>query len=513
MSDEDKYDDDFLESLKEENSIQTGSQDSFGKGILKAYEEHKKIESKINQRPISSYYNNNQANNLNKEDLLSKQKPQSAHPISSNNSKINKSKSSSSKNEKECDKSFEEIITDLKNFIEKYHIQKSDFIDNENVFLSFDDFKSLLQSIHYIIPKEYIRVLFNYNNEGAKDDYIPISKFLKYLYDESEESSNTQSNLSNLSHLSNLQNKDKKRPYSSKKIEKFEKENNIYNIAFINEEFSKFNKDINNIIKTDGNKIFNYNNSSIMSNKVSNNNSFKKRPGTGKSKISINSSKSNIESRPITISHKDSKKDSLKEEEKIASNILKEEKERKTKYNTKEIIKKRNLEKKREEEKIRKQFEKRRNDFRNECFEKCVEMNKICEVLGLNKTYKIIFKDEELYCVFKKNGSNKINEMDIKNFDIEYRRLNKLYKQRDIKERYSTQEPPPKKDMEIIVKERQNEKNEKKKDIKEVLIEAVRLKIKLKNQLDNLKSKVKIDENIVIEQLLKAGIEIPKKKE
>ena len=99
--------------------------------------------------------------------------------------------------------------------------------------------------------------------------------------------------------------------------------------------------------------------------------------------------------------------------------------------------------------------------------------------------------------------------MDIKNFDIEYRRLNKMYQQRDIKERYAPQEIPPKKDMEIIVKERQNEKNEKKKDIKEVLIEAVRLKTKLKNQLDNLKSKVKIDGKVVIEQLLKAGIELP----
>ena len=135
-------------------------------------------------------------------------------------------------------------------------------------------------------------------------------------------------------------------------------------------------------------------------------------------------------------------------------------------------------------------------------------MNKISETLKLKKRYKIISKNDELYCVFKTIGRNKIGEMDIKNFDIEYRRLNKLYKQRDVKERYSVQEQPPKKDMETIVKERQNEKNEKKKDIKEVLIEAVKLKTKLRNQLDNLKSKVKIDEKIVIEQLLKAGIEL-----
>jgi hypothetical protein len=167
------------------------------------------------------------------------------------------------------------------------------------------------------------------------------------------------------------------------------------------------------------------------------------------------------------------------------------------------------LEKKKENEKIRKQIEKRKNEFRNDCFEKCVEMNKISETLKLKKRYKIISKNDELYCVFKTIGRNKIGEMDIKNFDIEYRRLNKMYQQRDIKERYAPQEIPPKKDMEIIVKERQNEKNEKKKDIKEVLIEAVRLKTKLKNQLDNLKSKVKIDGKVVIEQLLKAGIELP----
>ena len=102
--------------------------------------------------------------------------------------------------------------------------------------------------------------------------------------------------------------------------------------------------------------------------------------------------------------------------------------------------------------------------------------------------------------------------MDIKNFEIEYRRLNKLYQQKDIKETYATIEQPPKKDMETLLKERQNEKNEKKKDIKEVLIEAVKLKTKLRNQLDNLKSKVKIEQKVVIEQLLKAGIEFEKKK-
>ena len=210
----------------------------------------------------------------------------------------------------------------------------------------------------------------------------------------------------------------------------------------------------------------------------------------------------------------------INEEEKYIEDYIKkefnlEEKERqkKIKYNSKNIIKKREIEAKKEEEKIRKIFEKRKNDNRNEIFEKCVEMNKICEILRLPKRYKIISKNDELYCCFKRDKNDKkIGEMDIKNFEIEYRRLNKLYLQKDIKEKYSSQESHFKKDLESLVKERQNEKNEKKKDIKEVLIEAVKLKNKLKSQLDNLKSKVKIEEKVVIEQLLKAGIEIEKKK-
>ena len=524
---EEKYDEDFYDLIKDDNSIQSNSQDSFAKGISKAYEEHKKTESKINHRPISSYQvnNNNVVNNLNKEDSIkSKQKPQSAHPItSSNNSVNNKSESISSNNEKESDKNFDEIITDLRNFIKQKNIKKNDFIDNENIFLTYEDFKSLLQSIHYIIPKKYLKVLFNYKNEGTKDNYIYLSKFLKYLYDDINESeiSNSNISISNTSIKSNNNhslNKIKNRPYSSKQINKNNTINNIgknvYEMTYLNEQFSKFNKDIKDIIKLDGNKIYNYSNNN--SSKISKeNNNFRKRPITGIPKSS-NSSKININSKPIILSKKNSLKSinsKLKEEEDyIKQELNKEEEQKKEKYNLKNIIEKRKLEAKKENEKIKRQFEKRRNDYKNEIFEKCVEMNKICETLKIEKRYKIISKHDELYCVFKKNKNDKkIGEMDIKNFEIEYRRLNKLYQQKDIKETYATNEQPPKKDMETLLKERQNEKNEKKKDIKEVLIEAVKLKTKLKNQLDNLKSKVKIEEKVVIEQLLKAGIEIEKK--
>ncbi len=118
MIDEEKYDDDFIESINEDYSVQTSSQDSFGK-LLKAYEEHKKTETEINKRPMSSYQINNNPQNNTK--IFSKQKPQSANLISSFN---NSNKSVSSKQEKECDKKYEEIIKDLSNFIDKNKIKK-----------------------------------------------------------------------------------------------------------------------------------------------------------------------------------------------------------------------------------------------------------------------------------------------------------------------------------------------------------------------------------------------------
>ena len=63
--------------------------------------------------------------------------------------------------------------------------------------------------------------------------------------------------------------------------------------------------------------------------------------------------------------------------------------------------------------------------------------------------------------------------------------------------------------MELILNERKKEKEEKYRQIKEVLIEAVRLKTKLKSQLDDLKSNIKIHEKVVLEHLMRAGMDIP----
>ena len=98
----------------------------------------------------------------------------------------------------------------------------------------------------------------------------------------------------------------------------------------------------------------------------------------------------------------------------------------------------------------------------------------------------------------------------LKELIIDWRRLYKQYHQRENLERYKEVEDASKtKNVELILNERKKEKEEKHRQIKEVLIEAVRLKTKLKNQLDDLKSNIKIDEKVVLEHLKRAGMDIP----
>ena len=84
------------ENVREENSVDIikdetvnlNSQDSFNKDLQKKYEEHKKSETKVPHRPISSYAANRNFNQTNKEIDAVKQiknKPQSAQATKSNN--------------------------------------------------------------------------------------------------------------------------------------------------------------------------------------------------------------------------------------------------------------------------------------------------------------------------------------------------------------------------------------------------------------------------------------------
>ena len=79
-----------------------------------------------------------------------KQKPQSAHIPSGSSSSQTQPK-----------KSFDELIQDLNKFIEKNKITKQAMIEDDNIFYSFHDSRTMLQSIHYNISSSYMTVSFH----------------------------------------------------------------------------------------------------------------------------------------------------------------------------------------------------------------------------------------------------------------------------------------------------------------------------------------------------------------
>ena len=517
------------ENPPEENSVDilkddtgnSNSQDSFNKDLQKIYEEHKKSETKVPHRPISSYTANRNFNQANKEMDSVKQvknKPQSAQATkSNNNSKNSNSKDKQNKNSDKNTKSnndigIEDLLNDLNSFLLSHKIKKSDFIDNPNVFLTFEDFIDVFKQIHYTLPKKYLKVLFNYNNpEGAKENYVLMTNFIKNLTFYKIEGIGSDSDFSKIENSnmvyshSNSKHSFQNNLDNKTLTEGMDKKSNksIYELKYINEQYNQFNKDIIDILKNT--KKTNYQNNNIFGN-------YNKRI-RGKN---LSASKISIESKPkmpnynLFYNEENKSKDRDKE---LISKILDSNKnenliESKKKYDISQILK--NMEKEAEKETnfIRFQFEKRDKQFLKDCVYKCEECNRICSLLGKNRTYSVAF-DEEMKCRIQEDGKEDMF-ITLKELVIEWRRLYKQYHQNEILDKYKEKEDVNKnKNVELILNERKKEKEEKQKEIKEVLIEAVRLKTKLKSQLDDLKSNIKIDEKVVLEHLSRAGMDIP----
>ena len=509
------------EVLKDENS---NSQDSFNKDLQKIYEEHKKSETKVPHRPISSYTANRNFNQQNKEidhAKNKKNKPQSAQATKSNNNSKNSNSKEQNKNNNNNDINIEEVLKDLNNFLLSHKIKKSDFIDNPNVFLTFEDFIDVFKQIHYTLPKKYLRLLFNLNNpEGANENYVLMSNFIKNLtfykiegigndsefskIDNSNLIYNSQSN-SKHSNQNNLDNKTLTEGLDKKSNKSF------YELKYINEQYNQFNKDIIDILKNSKNHYQNINLFNPSYNYNFNLNKKKRLKNLSASKISI-------ESKPKIINYNlyyNEETKSKEREKEIINNILDSNKnenskndETKKKYDISQILK--NMEKEAEKETnyIRYQFDKRDKQFLKDCVYKCEECNKICSILGINRTYSVAF-DEEMKCRIQEEGKDD-TFISLKELVIEWRRLYKQYHQNEVLEKYKEKDDINKnKNVELILNERKKEKEEKHREIKEVLIEAVRLKTKLKSQLDDLKSNIKIDEKVVLEHLSRAGMDIP----
>ena len=506
-----------------DDTVNSNSQDSFNKDLVKKYEEHKKSETKVPHRPISSYTANRNFNQANKEEPVKqvKNKPQSAQATkSNNNSKNSNSKDQNKNNENEennNDIGIEEILKDLNNFLLSHKIKKSDFIDNPNVFLTFEDFIDVFKQIHYILPKKYLKVLFNYNNpEGAKENYVLMTNFIKNLNFYKIEGIGNDSDFSKIEN-SNLASSQIKSKHSNENnidnktlTEGLDRKSNksIYELKYINEQYNQFNKDIIDILKNSKN---NYQSNNLFGQNYYYNN-FSKRVMRQKN---LSASKISIESKPRMSNYYNEENKSKEREREIINNILESNKnenekiaEPKKKYDISQILKNMEIEEEKEKNFIRYQFDKRDKQFLKDCVYKCEECNRICSLLGINRNYSVAF-DEEMKCRIQEEGKDD-SFISLKELVIEWRRLYKQYHQNEILEKYKEKEDVNKnKNVELILNERKKEKEEKHREIKEVLIEAVRLKTKLKSQLDDLKSNIKIDEKVVLEHLSRAGMEIP----
>ena len=532
------------EEILKSESNNSNSQDSFNKDLQKKLEEYKKSEPRIPHRPISSYTSKRNFNQVNKDiDTIKKvpNKPQSAQTKSNNNSKNSNKKDQQSKSNtvnnvneninnnnnesNENDLTVEQVLQDLNNFLIAHKIKKSDFLDNCGVFLNFEDFVDVFKQIHYTVNKKYLKMLFNYKNpDGAKDDYIHMKNFVNYLtfykiegiVSDSEFSkvdSNTASNQSNSKFSQqNILSK------TLSEVADMKSNKSIYEIKYINEQYNQFNKDIIEILKNSKKKPYETKYNNALSSKRSN-----QKKNFGNSRISIESrTKKNDEEKLI----KEKNPIDILQKNRNTYNINPEENNQEMYNNMYMVDEEKNMEqprkrldysqiltnKEKEEEKdainLRLQFEKRDKNFLKDCVYKCEECNRICNLMGINRTFSVAF-DEEMKCRIQEDGKEDVF-ISLKELIIEWRRLYKKYHQNENLEMYKEIEDVNKnKNVELILNERKKEKEEKHRQIKEVLIEAVRLKTKLKSQLDDLKSNIKIDEKVVLEHLMRAGMEIP----
>ena len=532
------------EEILKSESNNSNSQDSFNKDLQKKLEEYKKSEPRIPHRPISSYTSKRNFNQVNKDiDTIKKvpNKPQSAQTKSNNNSKNSNKKNQQSKSNtvnnvnenidnnnnesNENDLTVEQVLQDLNNFLIAHKIKKSDFLDNCGVFLNFEDFVDVFKQIHYTVNKKYLKMLFNYKNpDGAKDDYIHMKNFVNYLtfykiegiVSDSEFSkvdSNTASNQSN-SKISqqNILSK------TLSEVADMKSNKSIYEIKYINEQYNQFNKDIIEILKNSKKKPYETKYNNALSSKRSN-----QKKNFGNSRISIESrTKKNDEEKlikekvPVDILQKNRNIYNINPEEnnqEMYNNMYMVDEEKNMEQPRKrldysQILKNKEKEEEKDAINLRLQFEKRDKNFLKDCVYKCEECNRICNLMGINRTFSVAF-DEEMKCRIQEDGKEDVF-ISLKELIIEWRRLYKKYHQNENLEMYKEIEDVNKnKNVELILNERKKEKEEKHRQIREVLIEAVRLKTKLKSQLDDLKSNIKIDEKVVLEHLMRAGMEIP----
>ncbi|MCQ2821098.1 MAG: hypothetical protein MJ252_27885 [archaeon] len=548
--------------------MESDSQDSFNLDITKVYN-NKKTEINNRNRPVSSYHPNirtqkdkevlesepTEEKKETKEKTKEKPKPkcQSANPIVRSTHAI--------VNNEPPKKSVKELLTELNDFIQKNKITKDQFIENEDIFYSFEDFKQALISIHYNIHSSYVKAIFNETNINDEENFfLNMGKFVKKLnfykdeYDKSKfKTSENNSSLhesrskemteeemkSKLMSEQSYKNQRGASNYPSGDLTELSKERETTNKystkkdnAPLNNEFAQFNSDIRDILTgkvPEKNKRM----SSRKSSKISldagkNKNKTYYKEDNNHQEFFDDLAESNSES---------SLSETLRKLGEKTQKLQKEGLKPIKRYNAKEAVQESMKREEMEEKKRRELFKRDEKEYEMNCYIKKKECNKMSKMLkdkkalpkrveytfDLYKEYDLKYPEYKLGEIPRKKKVEvkeekeekeeekpEVVNLELKAVRVQWSMLNKQLKRQEMQEKREQEKLAleEKKLGKSEIEKKLEEQNKRRSEIEMVLKESVQLKIELKKQLESLKSKIKIQRNDVINALMDAGMDL-----
>ena len=453
-----------LEQEQEQELIKdsklSSKDDSINKKMNEMYAQHKK-EAQTNQRPQSKYHRD-RVQSGKKEKEQKKTEPQ------------------------EIDENA--LLQKINEHFDKRQITKKEFSDNQNVFLPLDEFFELFKNIHLDLSDDEINYLFTNKNPNKNDGYIYFNTFLdnyEFKFYPGESTLINKSNTDNQSQHSN---------YTSLLLNKPERIT-----PAIQNEFNIFKNDILNIVEESKNP--HQIKKRLPPLKKENQSGHEKQSSK---KLSQNRSSSRREEGKNTFLEKEISKTQSKETIpkkkpqsafKVTNNskagIHATQKKPKVNY-LKQTLQRMML----EDEMVKLTIDKRDKEFQRDCVKKMVLANEYSEKLGLPESYSAFSEEGEntIICrVFTKTVKD-YKDINLKQFLIEFKRLEKLLKQREERGKYKNNNV-----KEIYETKGREEdffkmdRSDKHKIIKKILKESIQLKLQLKKQLKALRDKKLID--------------------
>ena len=419
--------------------------DSLNKQMQEIYDQHKN-EIQTKQRPQSKYQRDNEQNEEDQKE--------------ENN------------NENQIDE--KELINKINKHFNEKQITKKEFTDNQNVFLPLDEFFELFKNIHLDLLADEINYLFNNQNPNKDDGYIYFNTFLDNYNFEFYPGDST---LINKSNTDNIKNETSNSNYTSLLLNKQDK----ITPAIMNE-FSSFKNDILNIVEESKK-------SQAVKPKlppIRKESAGRLRPRKSKNTIKLNASKPQ------------SKMDQRRKPQsanKVGDKSKATEPKKKKKINyLQQTLQRQRL----EEEMIRLTIDKRDKEYQRDCVKKMVLANEYAEKLGIPNSYSAYTEEGEnnIICrVFSKTLKD-YKDINLKQFLIEFKKLEKSINQRNEREKYKENKEVKEVAYSSGNKEEEffkMDRNDKHKIIKKILKESIQLKLQLKKQLKALRDKKLID--------------------